>query len=238
MALADWTALGGGLDANTLRRGVIEAGAVSGGAPNGGGSFIYGYNSLAATAGAAGLFVADADFAPADFGASIKAAVKRGPSAGLTGWSPFIFIAGQGASVNDNGYLLGLEDDDPHKIVLRKGRIGDGVPSDVGSGVLRASTASFANNVWHHLRLDAIVNENGDVVIRVFRNDLAVNAVTAPVWVAIDGMAEFVDDSLGINSGSVPYTSGRIGFGNAVSAITRRSLFDHIEVRRQTGLPA
>lgn len=238
MALADWTELNDALDANTLRRGVIDAGAVAGGAPNGGGSFIYGFNSLAAADGAAGLFVSDVNFAPGGFGASVKGCVKRGPSGGPTGWSPFLFICAQGPSVNDNGYLLGLEDDDPHKIILRKGALSDGVPSDEGIDVLRVSTASYANNTWLHLRIDAVVNENGDVVIRVFQNDLDANDVTAPVWDAIDGMGEYVDDALGINSGSLPYTSGYMGFGCAVENITRRSMFDHIDVRRQTGFPA
>lgn len=238
MAEADWTFLGGGLNASSLRRGAIAAAAVSGGAPNGGGDFIFGFNSMEDVTGAAGLYVNDADFSPNDFGMSIKGAVKRGPSGATTGWSPFLFILAQGTSINDEGYLLGLEDDDPHKIILRKGRIGDGVPADDGAGVLRASTESFANNTWLHLRVDALVNENGDVVIRVFRNDLGTNPVTAPVWAAIPGMAEFVDDSLGINSGSVPFTSGRAGFGVAVGGITQRSLFDHIDIRRQTGFPA
>ena len=47
-------------------------------------------------------------------------------------------------------------------------------------------------------------------------------------------MAEFIDDHLGINSGSQPLTSGRAGFGTTVEAVTRRTFFDHVELMRQT----
>ena len=46
-------------------------------------------------------------------------------------------------------------------------------------------------------------------------------------------MAEFIDDHLGINSGSQPLTSGRGGFGFSVQDVTRRAYFDHIELFRQ-----
>ncbi|MBU1483173.1 MAG: hypothetical protein KKH12_16035 [Gammaproteobacteria bacterium] len=234
MAEADWTVLNDGLSADSLKRGAIAASAV-GGAPNGGGDFVYGMNSLEVVDGAAGLFVNDVNFAPAAYGQSIRGVVKRGASGAVTGWSPFFFVCAQGASVNDNGYLLGLEDDDPHRIVLRKGTLADGVPSDDGGGVLRSSDLTYENDTWLHLRLDAVVNESGDVVLNAYINDLDVNDVDSPVWEAIDGITEFVDDALGIASGSLPYTSGRVGYGAHVEDVTRRSLFDHIEVRRQTG---
>jgi len=47
------------------------------------------------------------------------------------------------------------------------------------------------------------------------------------------GMAEFIDDNTGINSGSQPLTSGRGGFGVMVKDATRRSFFDHVELLRQ-----
>jgi hypothetical protein len=46
-------------------------------------------------------------------------------------------------------------------------------------------------------------------------------------------MTEFIDDHLGINSGSQPLTSGRGGFGFAVRDVTRRGFFDHLELYRQ-----
>jgi hypothetical protein len=148
----------------------------------------------------------------------------------------FLCLTGiSGANVADTGYLLGLEDADPHHIVLRKGVLGEGLPSvSVGSqGVLRRSNTTFAPGSWVHLRLDAAVNLNGDVVLNVFQNDLNANAVTAPVWVPVPGMAQFIDDALQVNTGSAPLLSGYAGFAFAARDATRRGYFDHVEIRRQ-----
>lgn len=68
----------------------------------------------------------------------------------------------------DSAYLLGLSDDDPHRIVLGKGAVTVGLPTADGPGVLLKSSASFTQATWLHLRLDVIVNTNGDVVLKVF----------------------------------------------------------------------
>lgn len=167
-------------------------------------------------------------------GGSIRGVVQRGPGGGPTGFSPFLFLCCQGNSVNDSAYLLGLSDDDPHRIVLRKGAVTVGLPDADGPGVLLKSAASFAQATWVHLRLDVIVNTNGDVVLKVFQNDLAAHALGTPSdWQPVSGMVEFIDDHLGINSGSQPLTSGRGGFGCSVKDVTRRSFFDHLELFRQ-----
>jgi hypothetical protein len=96
------------------------------------------------------------------------------------------------------------------------------------------SSASFAQGTWVHLRLDVIVNANGDVVLKVFRNDLTTRPIgSAPEWQPVAGMLEFIDDQLAINSGTQPLTSGRGGFGFAVKDVTRRGYFDQIELYRQ-----
>ena len=78
------------------------------------------------------------------------------------------------------------------------------------------------------------MNLNGDVVLKVFRNDLVAHPLgSAPDWQAVSGMADFIDDHLGINSGSQPLTSGRGGFGVTVKDVTRRCFFDHLELLRQ-----
>ena len=230
MAEADWTYLNDGLDIATVDRGVTAGIA----RPPGGGSFLFAFNSLAAVQGAVGLFCNLVDFAPMAKGASIRGCIQRGPGGGPTGFSPFMFLSCQGNSVNDTAYLLGLSDDDPHRIVLRKGAVAVGIPDSEGPNVLLASGESFSQGTWLHLRLDVIVNDNGDVVLKVLRNDLGAHPLGSPPdWQPVPGMVEFIDDHLGINSGSQPLTSGRGGFGMSVADVTRRGYFDHLELLRQ-----
>ncbi len=230
MASTDWTFLTDGLDAATVSRGVT-AGIER---PPGGGRFLHGFNSRAAAAGAVALSCALVDFAPLPSGGSIRACVQRGPGGGPLGFAPFLFLCGRGASVNDDAYLLGLSDDDPHRVVLRKGALARGLPSG-DAGTLLSSAESFLQGTWLHLRLDAIVNDTGDVVLDVFANDLDAHPLgTSPDWQRVDGMPQFIDDALGVNSGSSPLTSGRAGFGFQTSDVTRRGFFDHLELVRQS----
>ncbi|MFI5299196.1 MAG: hypothetical protein ACHREM_13955 [Polyangiales bacterium] len=230
MASTDWTYLNDGLDVATVDRGVTAGIA----RPQGGGAFLFGFNSLAIAKGAVALFANQPNFAPMAKGGSVRGCVQRGPGGGATGFSPFLFACGQGTSVNDNAYLLGLSDDDPHRVVLRKGSVVGGVPTTDSPGTLLHSSASFAQGTWLHLRLDVVVNPNGDVVLACLQNDLVGNPLgTPPNWQPIDGMPTFIDDALAINSGSKPLTSGRAGFGFAVSDVTRRGFFDQLEIARQ-----
>ena len=230
MSEMDWSYLNNGLDIATVDRGVTSGIAR---APGGGG-FLFAFNSLAAVQGAVALFASLPNFAPMAKGGSIRGAIQRGPGGGPTGFSPFLYLAGQGTSVNDSAYLLGLSDDDPHRIVLRKGAVSVGLPNADGPGVLLKSAASFVQGTWVHLRLDVIVNTNGDVVLKVYENNLATRPLgTPPSWQPVAGMVELIDDHLGINTGSQPLTSGRGGFGMAVKDVTRRAYFDHIELSRQ-----
>ncbi len=232
MAQTDWTFLNDGLDAATVDRGVTTGIAR---AP-GGGSFVYGFNSLSTAQGVVALFTNQLNFAPMQKGGSVRAAIQRGISGGPLNFAPFLFIGLQGPSVNDLGYLLGLGDGDPHHIVLRKGALSGGLP-DIApgtQGVLRRSTGTFTPGTWLHLRLDLVANQNGDVLLQVFQNDLSAHALgTAPSWQPLPGMDELVDDALGINSGSLPFTSGRAGFGFFTKDVTRRGFLDEVEVYRQ-----
>jgi hypothetical protein len=230
MAQIDWSYLNDGLDISTVDRGVTAGIA----RPPGGGTFVFAFNSLAPVTGSVALFANLASFAPMAKGGSIRGAVQRGPGGGATGFSPFLYLGCQGASIRDTAYLLGLSDDDPHRIALRKGAVAIGVPDADGPGVLLRSSASFAQGTWVHLRLDMIVNGNGDVVLKALQNDLATHPLgSPPAWQPVAGMEEFIDDQLGINSGSQPLTSGRGGFGVAVRDVTRRAYFDHLELFRQ-----
>lgn len=248
MGSADWTEATSGLNGASVDRGVTTGIA----RPPGGGAFIFGFNSLVNTPGAVAFYTNQVNFAPtlANKGGSIRGAIQRGPSAGAIKFSPFFFLLGQGTDVADSAYILGLQDDDPHRIALRKGSLVQGLPSASpgSSGILRRSTATFANGKYLQLRLDAIVNLNGDVILKVFQNDLdALGAdVTTPIWAPVAGIENpalvgshgagtaFVDDALAINSGSAPFTSGYMGYGFQTGDISRRGFFDQIEAMRQS----
>lgn len=241
MAEADWTVLSDSLGGASVAKGVT-AGVLK---PAGGGDFVYGFNSKAIVDGAVGLHNNQANFVPMSKGGSVRGALKRAPGGGKTGFAPFLFVGLQGASVNDQGYLLGLGDDDPHHIVLRKGSLASGLPdvtpNPPTTDVLMRSTEAYEEDTWLHLRLDMILQGSGDVLLQVFMNDLDTNDVTAPVWENITGMEGpqyptilgFVDDALGVNTGTSPFTSGRGGFGFRVEDVTRRAFFDHLEIARQ-----
>lgn len=235
MAEADWTEC-----TDSLAIGAVDRGVTTGiPRPSGGGSFVFGFNSLSVVTGAVGFFANQVNFAPMAEGCSIWGAVKRLPSGGTTGFAPFLMAALQGASVNNLGYLLGLADGDPYHIVLKKGAPAAGLqdlaPVPASNGILLRSTASYdpGDELWHHIRLDVIVNANGDVLLQCFESDLGSDPVTTPVWAPIPGMEEFIDDALQINSGSAPFTSGRGGFGFWCNDVTRRAAFDHLVVARQ-----
>jgi len=231
MASSDWTVCTDSLNTASVDRGVTNGIA----RPGGGGSFLYGFNSLAVVTGAVALFTNKTNFAPNTKGGRISAAIQRGVGGGNSGFAPFIFLGLQGPSVDDVGYLLGLSDEEPSKIVLRKGALSTGLPSAaIGeAGILAKGTDTYSTGEWVHLLLDMIVNENGDVLLQAKQSDVSVHDVDDPTWAAIPGLDDFVDDALGINSGSPPYTTSRFGFGFQVSDVTRRSFFDYIEVLRQ-----
>ena len=249
MAEADWDVLTNGLDPASLLRGVTGAEPP----PSGGGAFVHGFRSATASAGAAGRNTNQADYCPITpggggpplsvGGGSISGALKRGPCAVATGFSPLLYIGMQAGgptpSVLDNAYIIGLEDSNPHRVVVRKGRVVDGVPAATSLNSLMRSIKTANIDTWWHVRLDMIVNPTGDVVLRVFENDLAVNPVTAPDWQelemdgATDGINGFIDDALGAASGSLPYIGGYTGFACQVAGQGRRVYFDQITIARQ-----
>lgn len=244
MGQPDWAELDDALAAASLRRGVVFG---TGGftPPNGGGDFVFGYNSLLADKGAHGMYVILPGFDPTGGalpppagGGIIRGALKRVASPGASGMSPMLFFAAQGDSVNDWAYLLGLSDADPYEIVLAKAPIVSGlVESDTSVTILRRSSSQFnlGDDLWHQLELQCIVEPNGDVVLRVQSSDPVTNPVTAPVFAPVLGMDEFVDDNLYVNSGSAPLWGGRCGFAFAVDrAINRRGAFDAIQAYRVT----
>jgi len=222
------------LDAASVARGVT-AGIDR---PNGGGTHLYGFRAIAN--GVTGIVALRANVAnfnpiPGNNGGQITGSLLR-LSGDPAAMSSFLFFQAQSDDVQvAEGYLLGLSAGDPGAIVLRKGTLVGGLPdANVGEqGILRKSTESIDLGDWVHLRLDVIVNPSGDVILRCFRNDLDANPVTAPVWTAIAGMADFTDDVLGVNSGSPGLDSGgRAGFAFRSSTSGVIGGVDHVTLAR------
>ena len=172
--------------------------------PNGGGSFVFGFNSQTEGDKASGVYYYPghvvSSFAPLRnndseaTGGSVRGALQRSSvSQAASGFSIALFCCLQGASApgaGDTGYILGLSDDDPSFIVLAKG-VPESPLNEASEDVqiLAKSSASYLLGTWHHLRLDVIVNPNGDVVLNAYRSDLALHAVTTPTWAAIAGIS-------------------------------------------------
>lgn len=233
MAQADFTELVGSAPSGTIRRAVSAAYPK----PAGGGTFARGFNSQSNAVSVVAYYHVGVGFTPTSLGGDISSAIQRGLSTGKTGFSPFIFICLTGNNVSDRAYMLGLGDGDPSHIILRKGDIASGIPNvSVGEqGVLRKSADAYPDQQYQHLRLEAVVNGNGDVVLNCYRSNLLVTPVNQPaIWVPIPGMSTFIDDAGGIESGTLPLTSGYLGYGFRSSDISRRAYFDHIRPRAQT----
>lgn len=241
MAEADWSAITGGsaLDASSVARGVTTAFTK----PLDGGSYIYGFRSLDTSSGVAGKYCALANFTPigggSNKGGSVRAAIKRYTA--KDGFFPFFGLI-KGTDPAEDGYFLGLtEGASSYYIALKKGSPASGLDSNE-SRILRVSSVPYTESgdaaaAWHHLRLDVLVNPSGDVIIDVYRNTLtSPYGVTNPSWQAIAGMSQFVDDSIGILSDETPYLNSFYAmFGHYTAASQGAvSLFDHIEVIRQT----
>lgn len=232
MSSEDWAVLDDGL-------GTVEMGVSNGlSVPEGGGDQIYAMNSMDATVtGAVGLYCVIGNFSPLASGGRISACIRRLSSGQNTGFSPFIFLCASGNSVNDTAYLLGLEDYDPYRIVLRKATIISGIPQAADDNYLLRSSAQYqmSSELWHQLRLNAIEQPSGAVTLQVEQNILSTSQpCDNPTWESINGMAPFVDDAVGINTGTVPLIGGYAGFATAYQqSIATRAGFDHIQIMRQ-----
>lgn len=225
MAESNWTLFASGLSSSLVRRGVTDGQTP----PSGGGSFVYGAHWAQPDAGAIGLYCNEVDFAPMAKGGSIRAAMKR--VAGVTG-TPFLFVGLQGPDVSNEGYLVGLaHDESPAHIVIRKGAPSGGLAQAVS---VAQSADAYTVSSWLHLRLDMLQQPAGDVLLKVYENDLALHAVTSPVWTEVDGLGSVNDDALGINLGSIPYLGGYLGFGFYGLSVGHYGLVDQVEVFRQT----
>lgn len=230
MGSADWTDATDSQSTSSVRRSVTAGFAR---AP-GGGTFLYGFASVDATPGVVARYCTLSGTVPTTKGGDISCAMQRASqSVAKTGFAPFLFFCLQGTDVSDNAYILGLADGDPPHLVLRKGSLAgglpDGPPAPTTTGILGQSTDTYAMGTWYQVKLEVVVNTNGDVVINCYQSDLTANLVSAPVWMPISGLPQFVDDALGVNSGSLPYAGGHLGYAFASHATGMVAFFDEIQ---------
>jgi hypothetical protein len=241
MAQLDWKNIVGSAVAPDVERGVSAAITP----PNGGGTFVYGVNSISLVNDVAGIYVDLVGVSPTSSGVRVSAALQRGASGNSTGQASYIWVQSTGTGIADTAYILGLSDADPSRIILRKGRVVDGLPDltpdPLTNGNLLASTATYSQGEWVHIRLSAIVQDTGDVLLRVEQNeDIGTNPVTAPVWTVPAGMegtgsiTGFIDDTLQVNTGSAPLASGYIGVAFRLDGIGQRGFVDHYQPAYQT----
>lgn len=232
MASADWSPLSDQTSGSSIANGPATPAVVP--TPNGGAAFVYAAHSLVNAAGVIGFYSALSGFTPMAKAGDVSGALWKGGAGGLS-HSEFLFICLNGQASTNSCYMLGLSNAEPAHLVLVKGQLAGGLP-DVApgsNGVLRQSTATFASLTWVQLKVEAITEPNGDVVINCYQSDLTVNPVTAPVWTAIPGMAAFTDDALRVNTGSAPLTSGRVGYAMVSGDINRLGAFAQITTDRQ-----
>lgn len=236
MASSDWITVPNSLLPATVARGVT-AGVDR---PPGGGTHLYAWKGLGSgTVGVDALRVDVANFnpIPGSNGGQITFTAQK-KAGDQTGFAVFAFFQLQADDVTvGDAYMLGISAGDPGSIILRKGTLVGGLPDleITDPGILRKSVGGVGLDEWIHLRLDVISNPSGDVILKCFQNDLSVNDATAPIWVAIDGMADFNDDSLGINSGSPGLAAGgRMGIGFFMQTAGVIGAVDHVVVGRET----
>lgn len=243
MSYSQWSLVSDALSSSSCAANPVTSGVVA--LPNGNdGSFVHGFHSITNDVGVVAYYSTQSGFAPTSKMGLISAAMQKGLGAGNDKHSPFLFAGLGGTSSTNMAYLLGLDESATPRIVIRKGQLANGIPAVApgSQGVLRRSSTTIAIGTWIHLKLDAILQPGGDVLIQCFQNDVAANGIDSPVWEAIDGISDFTDDASGINSAllgitgsdSAPLTSGRMGFGTRVSDANRNSYFAHIGPEKQT----
>lgn len=242
MAYGDWSEISDELSSSSAPRGPVTSAVVT--PPNGGGSFAFGIHTQDNSPGVVAFYSTQTNFAPTAKGGTISGCIQKGVGAGSDDFDAWLFICLGGTASTNLAYILGLDKSATPRLVLRKGQLANGIPAvqQGAQGVLRRSSATYAIGQWLHVRLDAIKQPTGDVMLKVWANNLAANSVASPVWAAVAGLTDFTDDALGINSSNLgisgadalPLTAGRMGFGASFADVNRNAYFDHVHPAHQT----
>jgi hypothetical protein len=171
---------------------------------------------------------------PAPKGGAVVALLRSGAPAGIfgapAGARPFIFGCAEPApydigappdplpapTIQSVAYMAGLVlEEGGARVVLVKGKLVDGLPGATPAapgqaGVLARGDELIDPATWVHLRLVAIWNTTGDVMLRVERNEVS---PLTPTWVPIT--PTIIDDVLGARTGSpgLPAVDEGVGGG-------------------------
>lgn len=215
--------------------------------PYGGGNFVYAFRSADSSVGFAGWAINLANFNPiaSGKGASLSCAIKKYDSNKVT-YAPMFGLVNSLNPSTGNGYLLGLTEGTSYYYACKKGNPAGGLSASA-SNILRKSRDAYTNvgdgmAAWHHLKMDVIVNPHNEVHLKFYKNALQVahaagvgGPVDDPEWLAIPGMEDFIDDSAGVLTLSLPYTGSFFAiFGHYCSNVPgASSLFDHFVCARQ-----
>jgi hypothetical protein len=235
MAIADWS-YQAGINGSAHHGPTLEIAP-----PPGGGDFAYGFNSADVT----GTGVVSLCITPPAFnftkGGEISAVLTKVSAEG-DGHSVFIFTQlGNGTevgSVTNKVYMLGIQNDPTNRLVLCKGLINNGIPNgdpgttNGGTRIIAKGSESVDVGSWVHVRLQAVVQVGGDVLLVAEKNEVSLGS--PPVWTPIPGMPDrIVDGVTQIVTGSAPLITGRAGFGWHFTATNKAAGVDYIEGARQ-----
>lgn len=176
---------------------------------------------------------------PAGKGGAIQGCIRK--MVLMHQYAPMLFLACGKNTASAQAYMLGLSEEWPYRIVLKKGLLVEGLqiadPVNTPT-VLRVSDAIYDTSIWHNLQMFVAVNAQGDVALRVLRD---VNDPIDPIpgnmdFQAIAGMGDVIDDALGTLTGTPGLTGSFFpGIGHYNRAAPGRiSLFDLIMYGRQT----
>lgn len=227
MGEAHWTHMTGSAPAEDISWGYTDNGSF--GAPSG--NRVFGFHSLNPVEAVAAMNAEGMSYSPisGQMGGVITAHLRRFTTG--AGYGTAIFFIDSTNAASGRAYVLGLSQEYPYRIVLKKGLFSSGL-SITGLDTLAYSDQLYDGNDWHCLKLAVTTRPQGDVVLVAKHKDP--RRLYPVTWDAIPGIDPFIDDVLGANSGSVPYMGYRVGIAQINRGATGCvSVFDWISVGRQ-----
>lgn len=247
MAQANFVLVANGLTVAQVDSGVIHTKDP----PPGGGSFIFAFNTIVASApGVQAYRSAVAGFSPLLIGGTVRAALKRGLTAASAGFEPFLFIGLATDDVDDFAYCIGLEEAQPARVLLRRGLLSEGVLSfgrvrtglaepfvladlqtllvDVdGSGdqTITFNAAEFGN-IALATAAEVVAEINTDLIGATATED----ATTGEVIIESDGDASRLEVTGGTAAAALAFPSGLSGILAASTTTFDRDTWVHLRL--------